>query len=108
MYTWESLSLFPDITASEIPALSLIQRGWSETVPCKLRSGRKGCMIQSYTKVSMNDMFDPQGSTHQGRVKLLQLFANSCAEGQGKINQLLENVLLDDAVSSSKRRKLAS
>lgn len=101
VHAWETLAFLPVVDDSLAQPVQIIGRGWSETVPRHMRNGTEGCATRSYTQWRVRGQTKERADIVTARI--VKTLMKEHDQSREKINQSLENLLLDEAVRIRKR-----
>lgn len=105
VYAWETLGLLPALEELHMSPARLTVRGWCESRPRLLRNGTEGCATRLYMQWCIRDHSDTKTLTDQGAVRIADMLMEEHTQSRAKIDQSLENLLLDEAVRRRKRKR---
>jgi hypothetical protein len=103
VHAWETLAFLPVVEDPLAPPVEIIGRGWNETVPRRMRNGTEGCATRSYTQWRVRSRAKEPADLVTPRI--VEMLMKEHDQSRVKINQSLENLLLDEAVRIRKRAR---
>lgn len=106
VYAWETLSMLPELAQFDSPSMQLVHRGWSASLPRKLRSGADGCSVQSFSRAFLLGNDDVDVYSHAATNSILEILGETCKQSRLAAEQSLENLLLDELVVRPKQQRV--
>lgn len=106
---WESCVTIDGSIKSSLPPLNIVLQGWGRFFPTTLSNGSPATMMQAFstsilTILEVEDTASQPPTEEKQHIEidiLTRLILSSCLERQETAQQIMENLLLDEALSKT-------
>lgn len=104
-YIYETTVVISSMPGTALPPVKLVQQGWGRLAAATLRDGSKGTVMQSYlTSVPTVLEAEPRSEQQQQQQHreidiLTELIFTSYQQSRQTLHQVIENLVLDEALA---------